>query len=276
MQTIDYKTAFICPKCGEELEIGERRMFCQNRHSYDKSRAGYYNLLLSGGGTHGDNLDMVLARRAFLSGGAYSRFAERISALTLEYTSPGDRVLDAGCGEGYYTDLVERALTLRDGESDVYAFDISKDAVQRTAKKNPRIHTAVAGSYHMPIADGSISAVINTFSPMAEDEVRRVLSEGGKFILAVPDENHLFELKSLIYDNPYKNTLRDSDLPGFRLVFDERLTYSISLGSPEEVKTLFMMTPYAYRTRAEDKAKIDTVSSLSVTADFHIYVYERL
>jgi 23S rRNA (guanine745-N1)-methyltransferase len=114
-------------------------------------------------------------------------------------------VLDSGSGEGYYTDLVERAVFERDGTSFVSGFDISKEAVKRAAKKNPRIEYAVASSYEMPIADGAADTLYNVFSPLAIEESARVLKQGGRFIMVIPDEEHLFELKAAVYDTPYKN-----------------------------------------------------------------------
>ena len=215
------KMRFICPKCKEKLNILEGRCACVNGHSFDRARGGYYNLLLSGsGGVHGDNKEMVLARRAFLGGGYYEPLAKRLASLVLLHTKEGGCLLDAGAGEGYYTDTIERALYERDGTSDVSAFDISKDAVREIAKKNPRISLAVAGSYHMPIADAEFDTVINTFSPLAPEETCRVLKSGGIFIMAIPGEEHLYDLKSVIYDTPYKNTVGDTALSGFELLSD--------------------------------------------------------
>ena len=225
---------------------------------------------------HGENREMVLARRSFLSGGFYEPLAMRLAYQVLEHTAPGGSLLDAGAGEGYYTDIVERALMTRDGKSDVSDFDISKDAVREICKKNPRISSVVAGSYHMPVPDGEFDTVINTFSPLALAETARVLKPRGIFIMAIPGENHLFDLKKVIYDTPYKNTVEDSALPGFELLLDEPLTYKIHLGSTDAVKNLFMMTPYAYRTNAQGRARVLALTSLECSADFRIFVYRRL
>ncbi len=218
---------------------------------------------------------MILARRAFLGAGFYKPLSDLVCSLVLSSAEKGELVLDAGCGEGYYTDSVERSLRVRDGLSFVAAFDISKEAASRCSRLNHNIFTAVAGSYKMPLADSSVSALINVFSPMATDEVRRVLKKGGHFIIAVPDTDHLFELKSLLYDEPYKNKLADSHIDGFELIHDERLTYPMELDSPELIDSLFMMTPYAYRTSPERRERIHSKSSLTVTADFHVYVYRK-
>ena len=93
---------FICPKCRCDLALtGEKVKKCKNGHSFDRAREGYYNLLLSqSGGTHGDNAEMVRARREFLSYGYYEPLAIRLSELVLELTDCGGTVLDAGLGEG--------------------------------------------------------------------------------------------------------------------------------------------------------------------------------
>ena len=268
---------FVCPNCGGKLNINDKSAVCSSGHSFDRARGGYYNLLIGNtGGVHGDNKEMILARRAFLGAGHYAPLAEFLADQVLKFTPMGGCLLDAGAGEGYYTDMIERALMNRDGSSDVSAFDISKDAVREIGKKNPRISLAVAGSYHMPISDGEFDTIINTFSPLALEETRRVLRQGGHFIMAIPGQMHLFELKSVIYDTPYKNVVADTSLEGFELIVDEPLTYNISLESNEGVRNLFMMTPYAYRTRPSDREKIDRLTRLTCTADFRIFVYKKL
>ena len=267
---------FVCPKCNKKLNIFEGKAVCEAGHSYDRARGGYYNLLLSAGGIHGDNKEMVEARRAFLGAGYYKPLADRISKLLTEYTERSPVLLDAGCGEGYYTDFFERALCLRDGTSSVYAYDISKDAVRCAVKKNKNIGFAVAGSYHMPVPSSGVDALVNIFSPLALSETHRVLKDGALFIMAIPDADHLFELKAAIYDTPYKNEVADTGLEGFSLVDDVHLEYKMELDTPEKIRSLFMMTPYAYRTGRENRERVLSLSSLFVTAQFRILVYKKL
>lgn len=268
---------FVCPKCGGKLNIEERRAFCAQNHSFDRAKEGYFNLLLgNGGGVHGDNRQMVLARREFLGGGYYEPLVRLLSELVLRYTPKGKSILDAGAGEGYYTDYIQRSVYDRDGESDVSAFDISKDAVRQIAKKNSSISLAVAGSYHMPIPNSEFDTVINTFSPLAKEETLRVLKPGGHFIMAIPGEMHLYDLKRVIYDTPYKNTVEDTHLDGFELVLDKSLSYTFHLDSKEKIQSLFMMTPYAYRTRQSDREKVLSLDSLDCQADFRIFVYRKI
>ena len=102
---------FACPKCKEKLLLEGNTKKCINNHCFDRAKAGYYNLLLgAGGGTHGDNAEMVEARRTFLSGGFYEPLADKLAASVTEHTAKFGCVLDAGCGEGYYTDKIETML----------------------------------------------------------------------------------------------------------------------------------------------------------------------
>lgn len=304
------KTDFVCPKCRGELvsDLGVKR--CASGHSYDRARAGYYNLLLGSGGDHGDNKMMVEARRAFLTDGYYSPLADRISALVTDCalaaasrakstalateaatqpddpTTPTDEesrgvyvptVLDCGCGEGYYTSRVCSALDGAlgtDGYS-MLAFDISRDAAKLAAKACKTASVAVASCYSIPVADGVIDVATNIFSPLAPVEIRRVLTDGGLYIVAYPGEDHLFDLKAAIYDTPYKNQPESNAPDGFTLRSRERIRYEIDLNSNEKIKALFSMTPYVYRTGKKERDRLDNLAKLHTRVEFFIDVYEK-
>ena len=264
---------FVCPVCRGKLNIEPTRAVCPAGHSFDKSRRGYYNLLVGRGGAHGDNKEMVLARREFLAAGHYEPLACLIASRVAELLSDGGTVLDAGCGEGYYTLAVKREtekLGVR-----IAAFDISKDAVAEASKKLSAHEYAVCGSYHMPISDGSIDLLLNTFSPLAIEETRRVIKPQGYFVMAIPAEEHLFGLKSAIYEKPYKNIVDDTALEGFELLSRDELRYELRLDG-NGVRSLFMMTPYAYRTRPADRDRVLAMHSLSTEVHFLLLVYRRL
>lgn len=264
-----------CPVCSEKLNREEKRLVCPKNHSFDLSKEGYCNLLF-GGGDHGDNKEMVLARRAFLSKGYYSPLAEKIASTVEKHARPFATVLDSGCGEGYYTDTVEKRLSERDAATNLYGFDISKDAVKAAAKRNKSISLSVASAYRQPYRDGSVDVIYNVFSPLAIDEVKRVLSKDGVFIMAIPDELHLYELKAKVYDNPYKNTVADTEIQGFELLSNEPVHYTMELSSKEDIISLFGMTPYAYRTKKENADRLLSLDSLAVSAHFRILIYRKV
>ena len=53
------------------------------------------------------------------------------------------------------------------------------------------------------------------------------------------------------------------------------MRFSAALPDNAAIADLFAMTPYYYRTSAADRAKLDALSALTVTADCALLVYER-
>ena len=267
---------FVCPKCRGRLFADGNTKKCNNGHAYDRAKAGYYNLLLgSSGGVHGDNREMVEARRRFLSGGYYLPLVERLCEIAVANAKNGGTLLDCGCGEGYYTSRIFDAVTGRGIACDLLAFDISRDAAKLAARACPSASVAVASCYDIPVADGSVDLALNVFSPLAPTEMLRVLSDGGRYVVAYPDVYHLFELKAAIYDTPYKNTPDTSAPCGFTLVSRENVSYTVSLENGEAVRDLFMMTPYAYRTGKKERERLMEIEKLTTRVEFLIDIYEK-
>ena len=105
-------------------------------------------------------------------------------------------------------------------------------------------------------------------------ECVRVLKPGGYLLRVVPMEKHLIELKAAVYDHPYENPPFEPAAEGFRLMQTQALRTTITLSSNEDVQALFLMTPYYYKTDAEDQKKLAAVQSLRVTTEFLLAVYQ--
>lgn len=272
------KSGFCCPVCGGALEKNEKTLTCENAHSFDIAKKGYVNLLLSQKSKdkrHGDDSAMITARRDFLDLGYYRPLCDFTSDTAVKYIKNGDTLLDCGCGECYYTAAVakkaaERGLSLR-----VLGIDISRDALIYGAKRCLAAELAVASVFSLPVADESVNILLNMFAPCAAEEYSRVLVPGGIMIHVYPREKHLFELKKAIYDTPYENDVETASFPGFRLINEDRLTYTFDMKSGEEIMRLFMMTPYYYKTSKEGQARAAALDRLSATADFAVAVYEK-
>ncbi len=259
------------------LAVGERgAATCPGGHTFDRAREGYYNLLLANaGGTHGDNREMLEARRRFLDTGAYQPLADKLSELVMRGFPEGGSLLDIGCGEGYYTATVSSRLDKAGKRASVYGFDISKDGVRMTARRDKSLSLVVASAYKMPFADDTFDVAMNVFSPLALEETVRILRHGGRFVMAIPDVNHLFGLKKALYPTPYKNKPESPELNGLELVATEHVRYTLKLTTADEIASLFMMTPYAYRTPPESRARLLAMNELETEVEFVIFVYQK-
>ena len=190
-------------------------------------------------------------------------------------TGPDACVLDAGCGEGKYScDVLDR-LRRAGKEPVVIGVDISKDALIQAARRSKELRLAAASSAALPLPYGSIGLILNIFSPFMGGEFRRVLCPGGRLIRAYPLARHLWELKAAVYDRPYENPPAEPAVEGFRLLRTQTLRKTITLSSNEDVQALFLMTPYYYKTGAEDQQKLAAVPSLRVTTEFLIAVCQK-
>lgn len=268
----------LCPVCGAPLRREERVYHCEKRHSFDIARSGYVNLLppTPAGKRHGDDRLMVDARTSFLSRGHYRHLEDALAALAEKYAPLSPRILDAGCGEGTYTKAVHDRLFAQGKPPRMLGIDISAAALKRAARALPSGVFCAASTAHLPLASESTDLILNIFSPLMPEEFRRVLTPNGVLIRAVPLERHLYELKALVYDTPYENPPFDPAVAGFAPIEQLALTREITLNTHADVENLFRMTPYYYKTGADDQKKLENVSQLRLTTAFGIAVYKKL
>lgn len=272
--------ALLCPICKSRVEIiyeNSGRLQCKGPkiHSYDFASGGYVNLgapVQSGGG---DSKQAVRARSDFLNTGLYEPIADALRALLAKYLSPDALVIDAGCGEGYYSERIAA-----DGYS-LAGFDLSKfatDAAAKRAKAKGRANAffGVASVFSLPIADSSADAVVNIFAPCAENEYSRVLKDGGLLFVVAAGPEHLLGLKKAIYTEIHRNEAR-ADMPtNMKLIHNERLTYNINVEGNESIKNLFAMTPYYWKTSQNDVQKLEALECLETEIDINFEVYQKI
>lgn len=277
------KSIFICPVCRGEMERDERVYCCGKGHCFDISAKGYVNLLPANAkhsADPGDNKMMVSARADFLNKGYYSHLAEAVEGAVRKYYN-GGLLLDSGCGEGYYTERVCRAVW-GDEKSSVCAFagvDISKNACARAARRFTKAdipcETAAASVFDLPVGDGAVSLLMTMFAPLCREEFERVIMPGGALIMAIPGAGHLMSFKEKIYDEAYENVVGDYGLSGFEMLEVSRVSREIFLDDQEDIRSLFAMTPYYYKTGREGHARVEALESLSTNAEFEVIVYKR-
>ncbi|MBP3667017.1 MAG: methyltransferase domain-containing protein [Clostridia bacterium] len=282
-----------CPVCGAPLGVdgNGRSLVCNGGrsernpkgkvHLFDGGAGGYVHLAPGHGGG-GDAKEAVHARSAFLRSGYYTPAAEAIAALVRELTPKNGLVLDAGCGEGYYSGrIAEEGFP-------VLGVDLSKFAADTAAKTARRARMncgqasstlyAVGSVFELPVADETFDTVTNIFAPCAPAEYARVLKPGGRLIVAGAGERHLFGLKELIYDDPYLNDPR-RDLPaeddGLRLLEVRNVTFTITVHDPDHRAALFSMTPYYWRTSREGHSRLAAADTLTTEVSFDLHIYEK-
>lgn len=264
--------SFLCPVCGQPLQAGETSFFCSKNHQFDRAKSGYVNLLLhKHSNVPGDNKLMVSSRKQFLQKGYYQILADKLCEEIQNISPIHPMIVDAGCGEGYYTNQVYQALQQ---QADIFGIDISKFALNAAAKKNPQIHYAVASVFHLPISDHCCDIVLNLFAPYCGEEFQRILKSNGYLFLIIPGKEHLWELKQAIYDTPYFNEVKDYALEGFQLQKVVKINDTIFLNCAEDIQNLFTMTPYYYKTSIESTKRLQQLHTLETKIQFELLIYQ--
>ncbi|MBO5305414.1 MAG: methyltransferase domain-containing protein [Clostridia bacterium] len=268
------KSALRCPICKAALDFGNdgKSLICHGdgkKHCYDFSSSGYINFAPPAQSHSGDSKEAVRARTGFLNGGFYAPIRDAVKSAVKQYAN--GLVIDAGCGEGYYSaSLAESA--------DVIGFDLSKFGVETAAKRTKGSDNAffgVAGIYDMPLADGGADGVVSIFAPCATEEFRRVLKKDGVLIVACAGKNHLLGLKKAIYDTTYENTEREDMPSDMELIFENNVSYEMKIEEAETITDLFYMTPYYYRTGERDMEKLKALDHLITPVDVLVRVYRK-
>lgn len=277
-----HQQPIICPYCKYPLLATDNKNYaCELNHSFDISKEGYINLLpvnQKKSLSPGDNEMMISARRNFLELGFYDPLIDHIKAIIqtdLTFKNNHFIALDAGCGEGYYSEKVMNnipGLT-----SQILGTDISKYAVKNAAKKYKDNFYFVSSVFNLPIATESIDLILSIFSPFQPEEFRRIITKDGYVIVVNPGENHLKELAELIYDTfkPHENNVPEKMASSFELQTTRKATFNIHITEVESLLILLKMTPYYWSTSKENLAKIENCNDINITCDFNISIFKQ-
>jgi 23S rRNA (guanine745-N1)-methyltransferase len=216
----------ICPVrgCHRALEREGRRLVCACGHSFDVARSGYINLLQPQerrSKQPGDTAAALAGRRRLHDAGVTAPLLRSIAEILA--ASPGDIVLDAGCGDGYYLGTLAQEAGI-----DGHGVDISIPAIQAAARRHPGCEWIVANADRLvPYADRSFSIVMSITGRMNAGEFRRVLRPGGRLLAALPAPDDLLELRGKGRDRVGR-TLQ-TFARGFQLVHQRRVATTAHL-----------------------------------------------
>ena len=262
----------LCPICGSPIEAGEKTWRCAESHCFDVARQGYVNLLpvQQKHSLHpGDTPEQVRARRRFLSAGFY----EPIAAAVCRTLGPAARVLDVGCGEGYYLRRLGEACPA----AERWGLDISRDAVRLAAGADKAGRYLVATAAHLPFPDGSFDAVMSLFALTVPEEFARVLAPDGAFLQALAEPDHLLGLKRLIYPElTQKPKSLSPALPFFTLEDSREVCFDIMLTRGDQVADLLAMTPHYWRITKDGARRAAEADGLHDKAHIRLNLYRKL
>ena len=221
---------------------------------------------------------MCLDRRLFLESGFYEKLADTISqAIKDNCKAEHKTIVDAGCGEGYYSRKIREKLK---GESIHFGIDLSKETIKLASKyeknlpEEARINYAVAGIFDLPFENSFADVIISVFAPISQQEFARVLKKDGLLIVACPGENHLYGLKSALYETAKENEEKIPEYDGYTLIDVLRTSYNITVRG-DLISALFGMTPYYWKSSKEVQEKAKALTSIETPCDFIIKIYRK-
>jgi 23S rRNA (guanine745-N1)-methyltransferase len=219
-----------CPvrACHGALTREDRRVHCARGHSFDIARSGYINLLQPQDrrSKHpGDSALVVAARRRLHERGVTEPMLRGLGEIIRGAggASPGDTVLDAGCGDGFYLGALARETGFR-----AHGVDISIPVVDAAARRYPECEWIVANADRfIPYRERSFSMVLSITGRMNAGEFRRVLRDDGRLLAAVSAPDDLIELRGTGRDRVQRT--RETFAQGFTLVKQHRVTTTADL-----------------------------------------------
>ncbi len=280
-----------CPICQNGLKQVGKSLKCERNHSFDMAKEGYVNLLMSRkklAATVGDDGEMLRARRRFLDGGFYAPLADAIGKIAVSHLSryanrdKSLNILDVGCGEGYYTEQLQKSFLERLPNQPVcfYGMDIAKTAVKMAAKRverNGRFFVADINQ-QLPLPDRSLHLMLNIFAPRHAQEFARMMVTGGLLLIVIPSQQHLNSIRTqfdLLKIESNKQAHIETQLSAcysLREVSD----LSIDLLLDQTILTdLIQMTPNARHLTSRQWNEISAINQIKTQASFHILSFIR-
>ena len=270
LQRFASATAFACPICQENLTLVESSFKCENQHSFDLAKFGYVNLTPQIKQSTNYDKENFQNRQQILEAGFYQVILGAVSDL-LSNSKNAKTILDIGCGEGFYS----RKLQERHPDKTFYAFDISKDSVQISAKSEPNwaVNWFVGDLARLPIKDASMDILLDIFSPANYGEFRRVLSEDGILIKVIPTKNHLKEIRQRVQDQLTNKDYSNQDIKNhfqehFTILSSQTASLTKTI-TAEQLQALLSMTPLLFHI---DQSKIDWSDLTEITIEAEILV----
>lgn len=246
------------------------------------AKQGYLNLLLSSkkkSKNPGDDREMVESRKRFLEAGFYKKISEKVNIMVAESAAKEKelKILDIGCGEGYYTNRLKSFLEEKNKTVEMLGIDISKEAVLAASKSYKEISWFVASGGELPIKDNALDFVLCMFSRIVPEEYNRVIKDKGYLVVASTGGKHLLEMKQVLYKDVKTDFYRPEKhlADFFQLEKTVNVKYTETIKGNENIKSLFDMTPYKWRSPKEGVDRLYLLDELKVTIDVNLDLFRK-
>ena len=185
-------------------------------------------------------------------------------------------VADLGCGEGFFTARLHRALCDAVPAHRCYGVDISRPGIKMATTYDRGINWIVASLHRTPFLLRSLDAVLIMFAPIDPADVRRIVSDAGALVTVTPGPDHLDALRAAIYTSVRPHPAAPVLMAGdtlFTPATSTRVRYPIVVETGEQVMNLLTMTPYYWNISRATCARIEALSRLELTVDVSVSVF---
>lgn len=261
---VERLNALACPACGLPMLRAGEDYACAAGHRVNTHRKGCLNVLSTRADTVYD-AELFAARRRVFTAGCYDEVAGAIDELL---PAGPHRILDAGCGDGWYLS----ALLTRHPDWCGAGIDISRDAIFQATDQPCTALWCVADLRRLPFRDGAFTAVLDILTPAGYGEFRRVLAPDGVLVKVFPGSGYLKELRAARGMPPYEEGQVESYLRSrAEIVAHRRVTVTHDV-SPDQWRDFVWMTPLNQDLSQQEKAALAAEPGREVTVDLHVAV----
>ncbi len=184
--------------------------------------------------------------------------------LTLLDAKQGEKVLDVGCGLGYFL------LLLAEKNIECHGIDISKDSVEYV-RHHITPHAKTGSCFSIPYPDSTFDRVLfcEVIEHIEDDtkalkEIRRVLKSGGRLVVSTPAYEGFFTrtyLKRLGHQDGGERHVRDGyftkelkhtlEEGGFRILRHRFSMFLLSEWVMELTKVVYMLKKRSFAAQSE-------------------------
>ncbi len=271
VQFMEETGMFRCPICREALYNQSDSLICTNGHTFNFSKKGSVNFVPSQKPLKYTR-ELFDARGRIFEQGFYEPVVQKIGGLLNQYDSTRSiqsgklRIVDAGCGQGYYTKILAR-----NSGWTVTGFDLSPDAIRQASSG---VHSAlfmVADVTNIPLKDRSQDVILDILTQANYQEFRRVLKPSGLVIKVMPGEFYLAEIRELLTGQLRQEAYSDEPvIEHFNANHINTNVTSLRYQLPltrSQAEDFLLMTPMAL---SADRSLLDAGSLTSITIHLNI------